>query len=274
MALTIPIGAPAASAPQAGGLRIRLPFTLFGGEATPVASERDQRVLRAVAAAAASEAPGEALARVKLAKDDPAAVVREQVINQAQVKTVVDAVNRAIADRGVTRSVSELDQAAARAVGAEPELVAVAREALGKHVDPEGAGAPPVSAVRWVAAMDATLLERPALVGARHNQFAKVTDHVSSLEQQVTDLRTKLQALQEQFEQKFPVAKLPEGVGYPRASGPVAPVSNPGPQQSAPVAVEQGPPREAPVSVKQTRENAKSDKATAEPAIAGAKGHS
>lgn len=155
MSVQVPLRLAAGPAPVARGAALRFPALSLGGGVA--SDERENRVLRAIAAAATLKAPKKALALVQSAKDDPASVIVEDI--DAKVVAVIDAVTNAadVAPSNVTPDATH--RAVAAAVGADPILVKVASDKLADDA---------VDAVRcWVGSLDVTLLERGGRAAVR-----------------------------------------------------------------------------------------------------------
>jgi hypothetical protein len=189
MAVNIPLGLAAApAAPVAPGLNIPLGL---GQTAAVVgeASQREVQVVRAVAAAAALAAPGKALQIAKAAKDDPAAFA-EPAIAENLLSPILAAVDRAMADRQVDPPPTARQIAAARAVGADPVLVAAAQAAL--QAGPRDAAE---TAMIWVAAINPQRLEAAAGAGARRRQLELVPQ--PSQQRRLDQIEARLKALED-----------------------------------------------------------------------------
>jgi hypothetical protein len=145
--VTIPLGT-ALSVPQIRSLPIPQ-FT----------TSREEKVVRALAAAAALEDPPEALRLAEQAVKDPAAVAGN-TIERPQLDPVLERVSAAL-DQGGGPSPSPEQIAAARAVGADPALVAVAQERL----KAEATGAATREALEWVALIHPDLNKSAAQAG-------------------------------------------------------------------------------------------------------------
>jgi hypothetical protein len=209
MAVNIPLGLAAApAAPVAPGLNIPLGFAA-GPQAAPVASglniplglgqtaalvgdasQREVQVVRAVAAAAALAAPGKALQIAKAAKDDPAAFAEPAAIAENLLSPILAAVDRAMADRQVDPPPTARQIAAARAVGADPVLVAAAQAAL--QAGPRDAAE---TAMIWVAAINPQRLEAAAGAGARRRQLELVPQ--PSQQRRLDQIEARLKALED-----------------------------------------------------------------------------
>ena len=154
MSVQIPLNGPSPSASASGGVTIPIGSTLqvpqlFG-------SSREEKVVRAVAAAAALQDPAAALALAKQAIDDPATVagnVIDPVLNPV-LQTVATAV-----DSPSAAQPSSEQSAAARAVKVDAALVAAAEAALKTATSNE---VPTTEAREWVAHIEPVLLERAA----------------------------------------------------------------------------------------------------------------
>ena len=188
--------APPSAAP-AQGLRINLPLGLGGRVAgSSIASlgrSREERVLRAVAAASALSRPKRALELSEKAKEKPSEVI--EGLSQEEMKalkaSLIDPVTGLLDNRTGAPAATDQHTAAARAVGADPVLVAAAHQLVQR--DQAAADA----AARWVAAVDAELLDRAARAGAREIQLEAVPappGAPAQLNEQVKQIEIKLDA--------------------------------------------------------------------------------
>jgi hypothetical protein len=154
-----------------------------------VARGREGQVLRAVAAGVALKRPADALTLVKLAKEEPASVVDPE-LDLDELNKLLLACTRALDARSSAPSVEKRHRAVAAAVGADPVLVA-AVEAVEDDAAHE-------NGVKWVASVDASLLDRTARAGAKEKQLTlvpseqgrldRLEDDVHALDRRVTAL--------------------------------------------------------------------------------------
>ncbi len=154
MSLQIPLNGPSASASASGGVTIPIGSTLRVPQVYGVS--REEKVVRAVAAAAALQDPAAALALAKQAVEDPATVggnVIDPVLNPV-LQTVATAI-----DSPSAAQPSSEQSAAARAVKVDAALVAVAETALKTATS---TAVPTTEAREWVAHIEPFLLERAA----------------------------------------------------------------------------------------------------------------
>lgn len=174
-----------------GGMRVVLPALRFGGTSAN-SSAQNTDALRAVAAAAASVAPGMAKLCAKVAKKEPHTAHGEYEAKANDLKPVLAAVVAARDSRS-TVAPTDVGQAVARAVGANPPLVAAAAKALATQAATEGA-------LWWVATLDrgllarageaatrATLLTLPGPASQLDDVKAKVTQLEKDLAEKVSD---------------------------------------------------------------------------------------
>jgi hypothetical protein len=214
MSVTIPFPAqpvPAGEAPRTGVL---IPLRLGGAAATATTSQQDreQAVLRAVAAAVALSHTAESLTvaiEAQEADDDPGARFAAVLGAEADLRVVLDEVVRVQSDPSKAPSVSEEQRVVAQAVGADAVLVAAA------HAKVAGNDAAALAARQWVVVVDAALLERAARAAARRELvsrppapavdltqleakidkgFKDVTDQFNSLDSRVTKLEKSKEA--------------------------------------------------------------------------------
>jgi hypothetical protein len=199
MGVTIPFTPQAASAGdgQTGGVLIPLRFgTGTFATATGAAGlqEREQAVLRAVAAAVALSHTAEALTVAREAQagdDDLGARFAAVVAAEGDLRIVLDEVVRVQGDRSGAPSANEEQRVVAQAVGADPVLVAAAHaKVVGNNKTGPAAG-------QWVAVVDAPLLERAARSAARRELVSRPT--VSS--------STDIKQLEEKIDQGFKEVK-------------------------------------------------------------------
>jgi hypothetical protein len=161
MSVIIPLRRPAAASdavPPRGGVNI--PFQL--GFKAGSQHDKDQAVLRAVAAAVALSHPAESLTVARAAQaegEDPGK--RFAAINPQDRRAVLDEVMRVQQNRAAAPSITEDHRVAAQAVGADPLLVAAA------HAKLQGNAANGLAAREWAAVLDPALLERAARTAAR-----------------------------------------------------------------------------------------------------------
>lgn len=177
------------------GLRIGLPFRLGGlPTGTSILSlgrTREERVLRAVAGASALSQPRHALELSEKAKDKPYEVIEgpSQEETKKLKASLIDPVTELLDDRAGAPAADEQHIAVARAAGADPVLVAAAHQVVKQDQATVDAAA------RWVAAVDAELLDRAAKAGARATQLDAVPprpDTPARLREQVKQLEIKL----------------------------------------------------------------------------------
>ena len=185
MSVQIPINGSAQAAAESRGVRIplgtRLP--LFG-------TSREEKVVRAVAAAAALQDPAAALQLAAQAADDPGAVAGN-VIDRAALDPVLGQVS-AVLDAGGGPQPSAEQNAAAKAVDIDAALVAAAQAAL--QADAKRLPA----ALDWVADIEPVLLDRAARAGLRQHNVdfvPKVTGTVES--SRLDDIERRLKALED-----------------------------------------------------------------------------
>jgi hypothetical protein len=215
MSVTIPFAPQAARASDAprGGVIIPLRFgTGTFGTATGAAGlqEREQAVLRAVAAAVALSHTADSLTLAREAQaddDDLGARFAAVVAVEGDLRVVLDEVVRIQGDRSTAPSASEEERVVAQAVGADPVLVAAA------HAKVAGNDKTGFAARQWVAVVDAPLLERAARAAARRelvsrpsaattdikqleakidNGFKEIKDQITALDFRVAKLEGKL----------------------------------------------------------------------------------
>jgi len=166
MNISIPLSSNAAAGPLSPQVRIGLPVSLGGTPGTLGAGARETQVLRAVAAAAASANLKGTLEVLKTAKDTPADVIGG--VDRAAVEPVLIQVTSVQQDRKKGGTADERTAAIARAIGADPQLAAAAREQI-KAAD----GVLAKTCAYWVATVDAALLERAA-AAARAQEISAV----------------------------------------------------------------------------------------------------
>lgn len=155
----IPIRSQTATAPTGSNKGLLIPFGL-GGLTASRPQQREQEVLKAVAAAVAVSHTAESLTLAREAQregEDPGA--RFAAIVATDLRVVLDEVVRVQGNRAGTAD--EEQRVVAAAVSADPVLVAAA------HAKVSGNQAVAKAAREWVASVDAPLLERAARAGAR-----------------------------------------------------------------------------------------------------------
>lgn len=195
-----------AAAASPSRLRVVLPGLQLGGTTanTSITSTTVPQpdILRAVAAAAASKEPGKARQFAKEAIDEPGKPYAEY--DTAAAKAAAEPVFLAVIearDSRSTKAPDDVGQAVARAVGANPPLVAAAQDAL-----VPGAGRD--ACLWWVAMLDkellakageaairATVLKLPSpasKLDAIKAEVAQVKAALVALDPVVTGLKTKL----------------------------------------------------------------------------------
>jgi hypothetical protein len=189
MSVQIPING--SSPPAAGSRGVRIPI----GTTLPVGlfrTSREEKVVRAVAAAAALQDPAEALKLAQQAVDDPSTVAGNAIDRTAldpvlaQVSTVLDA--------GGGPQATDEQTAAAKAVDVDAALVAVAQAAL----QADATRASTTQAREWVADIEPVLLERAARAGLRQRNVdfvPKVAGTVAS--SRLDDIERRLKALED-----------------------------------------------------------------------------
>jgi hypothetical protein len=128
-------------------------------------TSRGEKVVRALAAAAALQDPPEALKLAEQAVDDPATVA-ENTIERPKLDPVLAQVSAAL-DQGGGPSPTAEQTAAARAVDADAALVAVAQQGLAADTTCEATR----EAREWVALIEPALLERAAHAGLRQRNI-------------------------------------------------------------------------------------------------------
>jgi hypothetical protein len=172
--ITIPIGT-------------RLPLPVPG-----LGTSREEKVVRALAAAAALQDPSQALTLAEQAVDDPAAVARNP-IERLKLDPVLAKVS-AVLDQGGGPSPNDEQSAAARAVGVDAALVAVAQAELAA----DATCATTTEALEWVAKIEPGLLGSAAQAGLRQENIdfvPKTTGAVST--SQLDDIERRLKALED-----------------------------------------------------------------------------
>ena len=189
MPVTLPftLGASAAAPATARG-PVTLPLS-FGGGATGASllgsPDRQVQVLRAVAAAAAVKRPADAIATAKEAVDSPASLFAN-LPDQALLRPVLIAVVPLLTDRTGAPTADDDVKAAAEAIGADPALSMAAFNAMTDEAA--------TASVRWVALVDATLLDRAARAAQRRHQLALVTPAAES--GRIEQIAARLDALE------------------------------------------------------------------------------
>jgi hypothetical protein len=166
MSVTIPFPAQPAPAgePPRGGVIIPLRLGAAAATGATTQQDREQAVLRAVAAAVALSHTSDSLTAALAAQeadDDPGARFTTVLGAESDLRIVLDEVVRVQNDRTNAPGSSEEERVVAQAVGADPVLVAAAHAKTAGN-DPVG-----LAAVQWVAVVDASLLERAARAAAR-----------------------------------------------------------------------------------------------------------
>jgi hypothetical protein len=162
MSVQIPLNGASASASASGGVAIPIGSTLqvpqvFG-------ASREEKVVRAVAAAAALQDPAAALELAKQAINDPGAVAGN-VIDRPTLDPVLQQVAAAVDAPAAAQPTSE-QRAAARAVNVDAALVAAAQSAV-----QAGGETAATEAREWVADIEPVLLERAAQAGLRQRNI-------------------------------------------------------------------------------------------------------
>ncbi|MFG1934408.1 hypothetical protein ACGFK1_27765 [Mycobacterium sp. NPDC048908] len=189
MSVQIPLNGSAQSPTAARGVTI----PIGGAAQVPrfFGSSREEKVVRAVAAAAALQDPAAALELAKQAVNDPGGVA-ENVINRPALDPVLQAVAAAVDAPAAVQPTSE-QRAAARAVNVDAALVATAQLAV-----QAGGDTAATEAREWVADIEPVLLERAAKAGLRQRNIDFVparaavslstSSRLDSLEQRVKAL--------------------------------------------------------------------------------------
>jgi hypothetical protein len=187
MSVQIPINGSSPPIAESRGVRIpigtRLPVGLFG-------TSREEKVVRAVAAAAALEDPAEALKLAQQAVDDPATVAGN-VIDRPALDPVLAQVSTVLDAGGGPQATAE-QIAAAKAVDVDAALVAVAQAALQADAKrtPE--------AREWVADIEPVLLDRAARAGLRQRNVDFVPKVAGTVESsRLDDIERRLKALED-----------------------------------------------------------------------------
>ena len=187
MSVQIPINGSSPPAAESRGVRIplstRLPVPLFG-------TSREEKVVRAVAAAAALQDPAEALKLAQQAVDDPATVAGN-VIDRTALDPVLAQVS-AVLDAGGGPQPTAEQTAAAKAVDVDAALVAVAQAALQADAKrtPE--------ALEWVVDIEPVLLDRAARAGLRQHNVDFVPKVAGTVESsRLDDIERRLKALED-----------------------------------------------------------------------------
>jgi hypothetical protein len=194
MSVQIPLsGSPPASA-SGGGVRIPIGTRL----ALPgLGASREEKVVRVISAAAALQDPAEALKLAKQAADDPAGVAANTV-EESKLGPVLAKV--AAPTTAQTPQPTADQSAAARAVDADPALVAIAQAAMGDKTSAET-----TEAREWVAMINPGLLERAARAGLRQKNInlvpkptgAVATSRMDEIENYVKELEKRVKALED-----------------------------------------------------------------------------
>jgi hypothetical protein len=197
MSVQIPINGSSPPAAESRGVRIplgtRLPAGLFG-------TSREEKVVRAVAAAAALQDPAEALKLAQQAVDDPSTVAGDQ-IDRTALDPVLAQVTSMLDAGGGPQPTAE-QTAAAKAVDVDAALVAVAQAALqadAKRI-PE--------ALKWVADIEPVLLDPAARAGLRQRNVEFVPKVAGTVESsRLDDIERRLKALEDAQKTTSPPAK-------------------------------------------------------------------
>jgi hypothetical protein len=187
MSVQIPINGSSPPAAESRGVSIplstRLSVPLFG-------TSREEKVVRAVAAAAALQDPAEALKLAQQAVDDPATVAGN-VIDRTALDPVLAQVS-AVLDAGGGPQPTAEQTAAAKAVDVDAALVAVAQAALQADAKrtPE--------ALEWVADIEPVLLDRAARAGLRQHNVDFVPKVAGTVESsRLDDIERRLKVLED-----------------------------------------------------------------------------
>jgi hypothetical protein len=170
---------------RSGGVLLPLRLGLGTG-AAGVREQRDQAVLRALAAAAALSHTADSLTLAREAQQsDDDLGARFTAIEQDDLRDVLDELARVQNDRSALPSVSEEQRVVASAAGADPVLVAAAQAQL------VGNDQASLAARQWAAVVDAPLLERAARAAARRELVRPPTttpSDIQRLEQKIDDV--------------------------------------------------------------------------------------
>jgi BMFP domain-containing protein YqiC len=202
MSVQIPLNGSAQSATATRGVTIPIGGTLqaprfFG-------SSREEKVVRAVAAAAALQDPAAALELAKQAVNDPGAVAGN-VIDRPALDPVLQTVAAAVDSPAAAQPTSE-QRAAARAVNVDAALVATAQSAV-----LAGGETAVTEAREWVADIEPVLLERAAQAGLRQRNI----DFVPARAAVSVSTSSRLDAL-EQRVKALEQAQTPAGGAAPK----------------------------------------------------------
>jgi hypothetical protein len=190
MSVQIPINGSSTPASESRGVRIPLgtilPVGLFG-------TSREEKVVRAVAAAAALHDPAEALKLAQQAVDD-FSTVAGNVIDRTALDPVLEKVTIVLDAGGGPQPTAE-QTAAAKEVDVDAALVAVAQAAL--QFDEKR----PAEARKWVADIEPALLDPVARVVVRQqkvNFIPKVAGTAGTVESsRLDDIERRLKALED-----------------------------------------------------------------------------
>lgn len=187
MRVQIPINGSSPPAAESRGVRIplgtSLPVPLFG-------TSREEKIVRAVAAAAALQDPAEALKLAQQAVDDPATVAGN-VIDRTALDPVLAQVTSVLDAGGGPQPTAE-QAAAAKAVDVDAVLVASAQAAL--QADDKRTP----EAREWVADIEPALLERAARAGLRQRNVDFVPKVPGTVEgSRLDDLERRVKALED-----------------------------------------------------------------------------
>ena len=189
MSVQIPVGGTSLPTQAVGGVTIPigsiLPVPQFG-------ATREDRIVRALAAAAALQDPSDALSLAQQAIQDPSAVAAN-VIDRTKLDPVLAQVAGAIGQTDLPQANSE-QRAAARAAGADATLVAVAQAAL----ITDTTNGSTTEAREWVATIDPVLLDRSARAGLRQRNLNLVPQTTTSAANTRLDvIEQRLKALED-----------------------------------------------------------------------------
>lgn len=201
MAASFPLSFAPAPPAAGGSVAINLPFAL-SATAVSAAGATDTRtsaVVRAIAAAVDLRSPEIALRVERLAREQPENAVPPGTSKQAELdelNQLIKAVDDAYRDTSKDGTVTDAVKAHAAAAGADPRLVAVARDKLQAIAAARPAGAPPAvsadeNAARWVASINLDVFTNATRAGARSAGLALVPTPASDAD----DLRKAQAAL-------------------------------------------------------------------------------
>lgn len=162
MSVQIPLNGSAQTATAARGVTI----PIGGSVQVPrvFGSSREEKVIRAVAAAAALADPAAALELARQAVNDPGTVAGNTV-DRPTLDPVLQKVAAAVDAPAAAQPTTE-QRAAARAVNVDAALVAAAQSAV-----QAGGEAAATEAREWVADIEPVLLERAAQAGLRQRNI-------------------------------------------------------------------------------------------------------